>query len=67
MLKRYEVDRDGLALKKRQLILKKDEMSHQLDKYDLEIQSIEEQIVEDEKCIEWVKEQIKQGKIRPND
>ena len=58
MLKRYELDRDELVLKKRQLILKGGN--------DLQMKSLDEKIAEDDKCIAWVSEQIKQGKIRPN-
>ena len=60
MLRRYELDRDELTLKKHQLILKQ-------GNYDSQIEDIDGKIVEDEKCIAWVTEQIKQGKIRPND
>jgi len=62
MLRRYEVDRDELVLKKHRLVLKGNEDG----KYDSQIDHIDSQIVEDEKCIAWVTEQIKQGKIRPN-
>ena len=59
MLRRYELDRDELTLKKHQLILKQ-------GNYDSQIEEIDGKIFEDEKCIAWVTEQIKQGKIRPD-
>ena len=59
MLKRYELDRDELVLKKHQLILKEGD-------HDSQLKSLDENIAEDDKCIAWVSEQIKQGKIRPN-
>ena len=62
MLRRYELDRDELVLKKHRLILK----SNYNIEYDQQIAVIDGQIVEDEKCIAWVTEQIKQGKIRPD-
>jgi len=65
-LKKLEVERDGLALKQRQLILKKDEVAHQLNKYDVQIDIYTEQLAEIEKMIEWTRDQITQGKTRPN-
>ena len=59
MLKRYELDIDNLVLKKHQLMIKP-------GNFDLQIEKINHEIEEDKKCIAWVAEQIKQGKIRPN-
>jgi len=65
-LKKLEVERDGLALKQRQLILKKDEISHQINKFDVQMDTCTEQLAEIEKMITWTQEQINQGKIRPH-
>ena len=65
-LKKLEVERDGLALKQRQLILKKDEIAHQVSKFDVQIDLATEQLAEIEKMIKWTRDQITQGKTRPN-
>ena len=65
-LKKLEVERDGLALKQRQLILKKDEIAHQVSKFDVQIDILTEQLTEIGKMITWTQGQITQGKIRPH-